>query len=541
MDTQPKNLAWRALEPFERLATRRLAAVLLFGIGLVVYALQALAWPLKAGRDLDEYLLAYVQLFDRDVLLPWSMLFRTPVTPLVAGFSLDVFDGRLAEPVLAVLYAGSIVCWAAAARYFGTRVALAVAAALLLYSGYALMFHELSSEPVFAAAFAGWALLVARAAFAPSVARFALVGLGVAVLALVRPGNAVLLAFGVVPLLVAGTWRLRLQRTGAFFLAAALPLAAWTVHNGVRFDSWSLARGGNAVIPFYRAFITDHIVSPENGEHSRRLAVAMQRHLLTREPYRSYGVTLDELFAKGSFRVHEDLYLLSDQVFGWDDDYSILRGAGVEGVRAHPGTYARGVTRTVWDELAKAQFHADSTGSNHEATATVEVRGRTLPAPTEGEPIPAGQVVWISRPDQSIRQVWTSPTEWHLEFEHPGERVRFEQIRRDVDELFAALPDRDGNARLALRFNQLSRWFPRPWMWILAGLIGIAWRRPRGWAIALALSLAALAVVLVNALGLFADLHFVLPVAPAFVLLGLVGVLGERRSRAPTSAGVPSS
>ena len=314
----------------------------------------------QTGRDLDEYLYAYVQLFDRDVLLPWSLLFRTPITPLFAGLSLDVFDGRLAEPLMALLYAGSIVCWAGAARYFGPWVAIAVAASLLLYQGYALMYHELSSEPVFAAAFAVWALLVVRATFAPSVRRFALVGLGIAVLALVRPGNAVLLAFVIVPLLLAGTLRTRLERAGALVLAVVLPLLAWSIHNGVRFDSWGLARGGNAIVPFYRAFITDHIVSPENGEESRRLAAAMQQHLLTREPYRSYGVTLDQLFRDGSFRVHEDLYLLSDEVFGWDSDYRILRDAGVEGVRAHPGTYARGVARTIWDELAKAQFRAVS-------------------------------------------------------------------------------------------------------------------------------------------------------------------------------------
>ena len=46
-----------------------------------------------------------------------------------------------------------------------------------------------------------------------------------------------------------------------------------------------------------------------------------------------------------------------------------------------------------------------------------------------------------------------------------------------------------------------------------------------------ALALAAFAVVLLNALGLFADLHFVLPVAPAFLLLGLAGLLGERLPR----------
>ena len=527
----------RTLARLEVLASTRRGALLLFALALLAYALRAVAWPLKTGRDLDEYLLAYVQLFDGDVLLPWSLLFRTPVATLYDGLTLDVLGGRLAEPLMALLYAGSIVCWAAAARAFGARAALGTAAALLLYQGYALMFHELSSEPVFAAAFAGWALLVTRAARVPSAGRFALAGLGVAVLALVRPGNAILLAFGIFPFLVAGTWRMRVERTGAFFLAAVLPLLAWSVHNGARFDYWGLARGGNAIVPFYRAFITDHIVSPENGPESRRLATAMQRDLLTREPYRSYGVTLDELFAKGSFRVHEDLYLLSDQVFGWDSDYSVLRRAGVEGVRAHPGTYARGVARTVWDELAKAQFRvvSDGKGGGDGGTAgssTVVVGGRELPAPTEGEPIPAGQVVWISRPDQSIRQAWTSPTEWSFEFDRPADRPRFEEIRREVDDLFAALPDRTGNAQLALRLNQLSRWFPRPWMWIVLGVAGIAWRRPRRWPTLVALSVSAFAVVLLNALGLFADLHFVLPVAPAFVLLGLGGILGTRRAAA---------
>ena len=520
-------LAW-----LEKLASRRAGALVLFLTALGAYAVRAVAWPLSSGRDLDEYLLAYVQLFDRDVLLPWSLLFRTPIAPLFAGGSLDLFHGALVEPLMAALFAGSIVCWSAAARAYGGRTALVVAAILLLYPGYGLMFHELSSEPVFAAAFAAWALLVVRAAKHPSTGRFALVGVGVAVLALIRPGNAVLLVFGIFPFVLAGPWRARLRQAGAFALAATLPLVAWSVHNGIRFDTYAPARGGNAIVPFYRAFITDNIVSPSNGEQSRRLAAAMQRHLLTREPYRSYGVTLDELFARGSFRVHEDLYLLSDQVFGWEDGYRVLRNAGLEGVRAEPGAYAAGVLTTIWDELSKAQFRVVSSNRQEPAEpsepATVVVAGEKLPAPTEGEPIPAGQVVWISRPDQSIRQVWTSPTKWHFEFRRPQDRVRFEAIERETDALFGALPNRSGNAQLALRLNQFSRWFPRPWMWIVAGLLGIVFRRPRGWPTLIALALAALLVVLLNALGLFADLHFVLPVAPALVLLGCAGLLGER-------------
>lgn len=496
-------------------------------VGLAVYAVRAIGWPLVAGRDLDEYLYGYIQFLDWHPLLPWSMLFRTPVTPIVAGILLDVGGGVLAEPLMAVLFAGSIVAWAVAARAFGARTALAVAAALLVYPAYGLMFHELSSEPLFAAAFAGWALLVTRAAQHPTVARFAFVGLGVALLALIRPGNAVLLAFVLFPLLLAGNWRRRAQWAGAFVAAAVIPLAAWAVLNGVRFGDYALARGGNAVVPFYRAFITDRIVSPDNGPASRRLADAIERHLLTRDPYKSYGVTLDEVFESGSFRIHEDLYLLSDQVFGWDSDYSVLRKAGIEAVRAEPGAYASGVLDTVWQQLSEPFFRSPVT-----VRSTDEVDTSGLPAPTEGEPIPAGQNVWISRPDNSIRDVWTSGTEHHFVFRDPGQRARFEEIVRERDELFRALPDRNGNASLAHRLNQLSRWFPRPIIWIVVGVVALLWRKPRGVTTLTAIGLAALLVIVLNALGLFADPRFALPVAPAFVLFGLGALVGKRTARA---------
>ena len=162
------------------------------------------------------------------------------------------------------------------------------------------------------------------------------------------------------------------------------------------------------------------------------------------------------------------------------------------------------------------------------AHAVLHVRGHRLPAPTEGQPIPAGQNVWISRPDNSIRDVWTSATHHHFVFEKPRQRRRFDAIVRARNELFSALPDRKGNAELALRLDQLSRWFPRPIIWIGVGLVGLLWRRPRGALVLVTLALAALFVIVFNALGLFADPHFALPVAPAFVLLGAGALLGHR-------------
>jgi hypothetical protein len=92
------------------------------------------------------------------------------------------------------------------------------------------------------------------------------------------------------------------------------------------------------------------------------------------------------------------------------------------------------------------------------------------------------------------------------------------------------MPHRRPNAQLALRLNQLSRWFPRPDAWILLGLLGLALRRPRGTSLLIALGLAALFVIAFNALGLFADPRFALPVAPAFVLFAAGALLGPRQA-----------
>jgi hypothetical protein len=539
-----RSTSGRLRERLEGLTSRRLGAVVLAVLALAVYAVRAIAWPLRGGRDLDEYLFAYIQLFDRDVLLPWSSLFRTPLAPIVDGLSLDVAGGALAEPISALLFAGSVVAWSAAARRFGPWTAIAVAVLLLLYPAYGLMFHELSSEAVFAAAFALWTLLAVRAAEHPSAGRYALVGLGVALLAFARPGNAVLLLFGLFPFLAGKSLAQRARWTAAFAAAALVPMAAWTLHNGIRFDDYTFARGGNAVIPFYRAFITDRIVSPENGESSRRLADAVEEHLLTRNPYKAYGVTLDDVFESGSFRIHEDLYLLSDEVFGWDSAYSIQRKAGIEAVRAHPGTYASGVAKTVWLQLSESLFReleGESDAAPPASTPSPPPRG--LPPPTEGQPIPGGQVVWISRPDNAIRQVWVSPTRFRFSFADPSLRPRFEAILARQRELFGGFPDRAGNETLALWLNRLSRWYPRPILLLAIGAIGVAYRRPRGSAILVAVTLAALLVVVFNALGLFADRHFVLPVAPAFVLLACAAWLAPRRGpgddRPVTAATVP--
>src|SRR5919204_3466535 len=156
------------------LAETRAGVGTVFVVALVVWWLQALVIPLDGGRDLGTYLGAYVQLFQAHPIDLGYVLGRTPIASLVVGGLLDLAGGALAEPVVSLLFAASLVAWFLAARTFGQRAALLTAVVLLTYPGYAILFHELSSDAVFAAAFAGWSLLAVRVLSAPTIARFAL-------------------------------------------------------------------------------------------------------------------------------------------------------------------------------------------------------------------------------------------------------------------------------------------------------------------------------------------------------------------------------
>jgi hypothetical protein len=88
--------------------------------------------------------------------------------------------------------------------------------------------------------------------------------------------------------------------------------------------------------------------------------------------------------------------------------------------------------------------------------------------------------------------------------------------------------------------DRASRWYPRPVLWLLVGLVVIAWRRPRGAAIPLVIAGAAAVVLVSTALAVYAVAEYSVPVAPAFVLLATVGVLGRYRPLRGASPAPPA-
>lgn len=522
----------------ERFAESRLAAPVVFVAALAVFALVSVAQPLRAGRDLPRYLLDYAQLFDADVVFPHALLTRTPGTPLVTGVLLEA-GAVVSELAAATLYALSVVAWYCVARRFGPAAGLATAAALLAYPGYVLLFHQLASDALFAVAFALVALLFVRSLERPTAASAAALGLGVAGAVSARPVGQVLVVLGLGGLLAARGLRTRAAVGGAFAVGIVLPLLALAIHNGVRGDDFTIVRGGSASLLF-RTFVADTIVHPDNGPASKALGEAVSRELLPNEPYRSRGIDLATFFSSGSSRMHDDLMVLADRTWGWDDDYRQLGRVAREAILAHPTDYASGVARDLWRLVLWPVYEPVD-----EETATVPDRpGQRLEQATAppDEPIPSSrEAPYISTPDGRIREVWSSPDDHGFVFRDPADRARARALDREVGELLGGLPERTQRASLVELVNELSRLYPRPFMWLALGLGVVLWRRPRGTAVLLALTGASLLVLLSTSLAVYAVAEYAVPVVPAFVLLATAGVLGryrpERAGSVPRSQG----
>ncbi len=513
-----------------RVGTRR-GAVVAFVSALAVHTLQSLVWPVTEGRDYVTYMRVYAEMWSWDSVIPWELMWRMPVAPALLGPPLDIGGPTLARLAIALAFAATIVLWLRVGLRFGPSVALLLVAALLAYPSFGVLFHRYSSDAVTGVVFAVFALLLARAYERPATGRFAALGASIAVLALTRPANQVLVLFVLLPFLLAGPWAARVRWAAVCAVVVVTPLLLWGAANAARYDDLALSRGGGAWLPFYRVYLTDRLIDPGNGPASRELASAVQHDLLVREPYRSYGISLDQFFGEPTTRYHEDLVSLSDRVWGWGSGYSVLRRAALEGIRRHPGAFARGVTGSLWTQLTQAFVLLPPAAPPPPRPETpVVVDGQPLPRPSEGGTIPAASVsYWLGRPDNAFDELWTSPTEHHVVSADPALLQRLERMETRVGGL--ALPATGGSPWAARWLNRASILFPPALAWLALGLVAVAVRRPqRAW-LALAIAFAATAVLFATLLSVPPVPEFMLPLFPAFALLGLAGLLGTRERR----------
>ena len=265
---------------------------------------------------------------------------------------------------------------------------------------------------------------------------------------LCRPASQVaLLACVLVPLVARSGWRRVVAGVAVALAAAIVPLGAWAVHNAVRYDDFTVARGSKAWVPFFKVA---GAVDPANGGASERLADAVRRNVLTLPPYASRGVDVPTYFhGAGNLEVIR-MIALSDEVFGWDTDYQMLYDASIEAIRADPWWYVESVARTFWDFLSQryAPEPRERPVPIPEQPAELTVDGKPFPAPITVSPLVQAVrygFVWCPTDDLD-RCVVPDPLG---AFGDAGEARRYEELVDTIRDWNAQLPTRDSNAWLA--------------------------------------------------------------------------------------------
>jgi hypothetical protein len=515
----------------------RVDLLVIAALAVAAFAVQSVAWPLSPGRDAQSYLTYYLELGSADPVFPQNMLFRTPLAPLFNGLALDLGGVVVAEVLMGVLYVGSVLATYRVGHFWSRSAGLAAALGLLLYPGYGAMFHLVSADAPFAFGLVAWALFICRTAASPTRTKFALNGLALFVLVMIRPSAVGLVpVFAALPFLLGGAMRQRLRNAAIFGVTAVLALAGWAAYNDLRYGDFTISRLSGVQLPLYRTLIIDRIVQPGNGPASRDLSRAVESELLRREPYRSYGVTLDEFLQ--SFGGWSALPTLADRTWGWGDDYGKLRAVALEAIEQHPTTYARGVVKTVRQELGLTYQPYPPQAPPRARTIPCElgcvdpglrrINGRFLPPPAEGEKVPRHFAFWHeSTPDNSIRTDWSSLRHPKLVFRNAGDQARYKRLAADLGGMMSKLPSRDGSFIWSGRLNKITGWLPSMVVWLALGILGFALRPQRHAGLLIFIALLGLGSVVGTALGSPSSPMYRLPTDPLYIVFAAAALLGS--------------
>ena len=265
--------------------------------------------------------------------------------------------------------------------------ALHRAVLLLVYPAFATLYHQARATPSSRPGSHSGHSLLARDDATPSGWRFVALGAGIAALVLIRPANQVLLPLALVPLLAAR----RLAPASRVVAASASErrlalLGGWALHNGVRYDDATVARGGRAWVPFLSVFTGQpDDRARRTGKRRGGSAELIEDEVLAKEPHAASASPLDAYLANGSNYETVRLIALSDRVLGRDANYDVLFDSALEAIRDDPGTYVRGVADTFWEFLIQRPLREDIAPREQTApeppAPTFERDGVVLPNP----------------------------------------------------------------------------------------------------------------------------------------------------------------
>jgi hypothetical protein len=345
-----------------------------------------------------------------------------------------------------------------------------------------------------------------------------------------RPGNQVMVLCALFPLFnVSIAWRRRIVLSLVFLFSYGVCHVAYASFNYIRVGEFQVSTAGNMVMPIYRIYLQDALVNPANGPKSRELEQLVEEKILTLDEFQKYRIDSEVFFNMPSQRMFNQLINTVINVYGWDDQWLILRQVSKEALYKHPIEffltyidhvrdvfYVRGSGR--FDISRHNRSRVDHDAFLKERYLLYEQLG--LPIPTEGDLLPGPKETLINK----VQENYTSQT-------------FFNAKKQPVDWKF---PNRHCSYHWGEIFDIYGVKFPFTFVFLCVGITGIALSMVKK---VLFVHLAMFCIASVSFVNLAVTLMgsvqfpFRFPFDAVFILLGCFGLhgivsfLGVRQSR----------
>jgi len=299
--------------------------------------LQSRYCNLHPGRDMATYWSYYQDFFKIHPESRTLMLFRGPVTPLFFGIIFDFFGTTGVQVVLAILYVLCLVTvWV-----IGARLSVWVGfLALILLGGdiqFYYWFFSVGSESPQSFLLLLWMAYAVFTFRKRKPQYWVLHAVVVWLLILNRAGNQVFILCAFFSLFnVDIVWKRRMGLLLVFLISYGFCHILFASYNYARLGAFQVSTMGNAVMPFYRLYLQDDLISPDNGKKSAELAGLVEKNILTLDDFDTYHIDRDMFFKHSSQRMYNYLVITVADVYGWDDQWLILRQASLEALFKHP-------------------------------------------------------------------------------------------------------------------------------------------------------------------------------------------------------------
>jgi len=309
-------------------------------------------FPLHPGRDMGTYWLYYRDLFRVYPDFPLVMLFRTPVTPIFFGVCFDWFGPSGVQIILAVLYVTCLLL----IFLIGSSLSIWIGYLSMLLLGanikYYYWFFSVGSESPQTFLLVFWMAYAFYTFRSANILRWILHASIIFILVMTRPGNQTLILCAIIPLLnldvpIKRRALLSFGFIGSYIVCHIL----FSSYNYFRYGDFTIAKMGNAVVPFYRVYAQDRLVRPENGPKSRELADMVERDILTKDTFYTYHIDIETFFEAATPRMFNQLVKTVSDVYGWDHNWKILVQVALEAHRKYPTEFWLGFIDQIRNEF----------------------------------------------------------------------------------------------------------------------------------------------------------------------------------------------